>query len=238
MKNLFKTLPAPALLSGLGALCCLLRWLLLAVGVDEKGLLISGMLPEILLWILTAAAAGYTVLDVRNKNSGGANLLAPIVGEGVLAVGVALSCLSGLGGSLLEMVRFLLGLVTAALLLYGAWCRKQEKKPHFSGYVCLCAWFALSMVGSYRPWSESPQLQLYFFDMWAAVLLTLHAYYHAACAVGFPNRRARRFTGLLAIFACLAALPGSAHVLLYLAGGIWAFAGLFVPESDLRENTL
>jgi len=56
----------------------------------------------------------------------------------------------------------------------------------------------------------------------------LFAYYQTAFDVGMGSRRMQLGTGLLAAFACFAAVPGSETVLLYLTGGIWTLTNLCV----------
>ena len=54
----------------------------------------------------------------------------------------------------------------------------------------------------------------------------LFSYYQTAFDVGMGKRRMQLGTGLLTVFACFAAIPGSQTALLYLTGGIWALTNL------------
>lgn len=216
-----------------GAAAGLLRLGLYRFGTDEKGLLITGHPLEIALWLLSAAAAVFVVLQVRNETdcrryeaNFPAGILSP-VGCILFAAGLIATFLSSpLAFTTLELLRNIGYLLAAAALIAVAVCRKLGKHVPFGFHALVCVALILHTVSYYRIWSSHPQLMDAFFPMMGCILLMLFAYYQTAFDVAMGSRRMQLGTGLLAAVFCFAALPGSSTQLLYIAGGIWTLTNL------------
>ncbi len=233
MKNILKPEKLPLLTVALGSIGLVLRLLLYMVAVDEKNLVRMGHPLEILLWLVTAAAAVLVIAGVRNcagsrrysHNFGPSRLGA--VGTAALAVGVVVTVLEGgVAPAGLELVRDLLGVLSGAGLLVAAFSRWQGKKPFFLLYGLVCVFFAIHMVSSYQLWSSNPQIQDYVFTLIACIGLMLFSYQQAAFCAGLGKRRRLLAMGLTSVFSCLVCVSGTENPILYLTGGIWAVTNL------------
>lgn len=233
MKNLLKPKNLPALTAALGGIGLVLRRVLYAVAVDEKNLLRSGHVLELLVWLVTIAAAVVIIAGVRKQaGSGryednfGASLMGAL-GAAALAVGVFLTALTdGLAISGLEQIRDMLGFAAAAALMAIAVFRWKGKKPFFALHAVVCVFFAIHLVSCYRGWSSNPQIQDYVFTLFACVGLMLFAYQQASFDVDAGKRRALLGVGLMTAFACFVAVSGTKYTVMYLAGGIWILTNL------------
>ena len=235
----------PLAAAALGAAACILRFGLLAFGTDEKGLLIPGHPLAIILWLLTAAAAVLVTVRVRKqteKYSYARNFpagKAAAAGCFALAAGLFLTVMANRHAyATLEFIRNIVCLLAVPALAAVAVCRKLGRKPLFGFHAVICLALTLHTVSYYRSWSSHPQLTDSFFPMMGCLLLMLFAYYQTAFDVDMGSRRMQLGTGLLAVFFCFAAIPGSDTVLLYLTGGIWALTNLceLNPKTENKEE--
>ena len=81
----------------------------------------------------------------------------------------------------------------------------------------------MHLIDNYRGWSSQPQLQKYLFDLLASLSLTFFSYCDAARMVSLGKPRTRIFSGLCAVYFCLAAIPGSPKfTVLYALCALWA----------------
>lgn len=228
-----KTNSLPILTAGMGVIALILRLGLYLLGTDEKGLLIPGHPLDILVWVVTAAAAGLIIVSVwkRKGSQRYSDNFAPsapaAIGAFALAGGIAVSVISGWSiWSRLELIRNICGLLAIPALIRVGLCRRQGKRPFFLLHAVICLALTLHAVSHYQVWSSRPQLQDYFFVMAASIALTLFAYYQTAFDVGMGRRRMQLGTGLMAAFFCIAALAGGEDILLYLGGAVWAVTNL------------
>lgn len=233
MKIKLKSTQLPVLVLGIGGVCFALRWLLYRVAVDEKNLLLSGHPLEVVLWLLTAAAAAVTVtvvwkLDGSNRY---VDNFRPSVesaaGDFLLAIGIAITLLSmGKSESNLERVRTIVGCLAAVSLVLAGISRFQGKRPFFAFHSLVCVFFAIYMLGCYRTWVGNPQLQDIVYELFGCVTLTLFSYYQASFDVGSGRRRMQLAMGLLAAFSCITALAHTEHWVLCLTAAIWTATNL------------
>lgn len=246
MKNALKSKYLPFAVLGLGIAALLLRWLLYAVAVDDKNLLILGHPLEIVLWLVTVAAAALVIAVVRKLDGSNRYVdnfhasAAAAAGSCVMAAGILLTVLSlDAAKSTLEMARNILGIVSAPGLVWAGIERYRGKRPFFLCYGVAAVFFALYMISHYQTWSGNPQLQDYVYSLLAASGLTLFAYHLSAFSVGSGKRRMQLALGLLCVFFCAAALPHTEAPALYLTGGIWAFTNLCgltpVPRREKKD---
>ena len=137
----------PLVSLGAGLLTMILRFILLAVGEDDKGLLVTGSFPDVFSWLLSIAAMVVLLLgtwNLREANKFSFNFPASSIGAaGILAaaLGILITALSKLffGGDALDIVNSLLGLLAVAALVFVALARYQGQRPSvlFHSVVCI-----------------------------------------------------------------------------------------------------
>lgn len=208
----------------------MLRVVLFANGMDEKGLLISGHWAGTGLWILTAAMVAMLFLlsrtiqgPKRYLNAHPASFSA-CLGAVLAAFAIARTTVSELHTQPLPIT--LLGLVAAVCLLVIAFCRIQPSRPNFLLHCVLCVFFAARMISQYRNWNSDPQVLDYAFYLGAHIALMLTAYQHAAFDAGFGNHRSAWCFGLLAAYLCFVSLGNTTDTWLLLGCGIWSFTNV------------
>lgn len=243
MKIKIKSLPVLTL--GLGLLTCALRLALFALSRDGKGLLISGHPLNILTWVITAAAAALVILRVwtlagspKYAHNFSASLAAA-VGCCIMAGGIAASAVSGWNaGTGMARLCTLCGLLSVPALAAVGLCRKQGRQPFFGFHGVIWLYLTLHAISRYQIWSSRPQMQNWFFNMAATLLLAMFAYYQTAFDENMGSRRMQLGTGLLAAFFCAAAAANAEDVLFYLCGAVWAATNLcaLTPVKRRRPN--
>lgn len=239
-----KKLPVLTVILGLAVMA--LRLLLYGFCQDGRGLVNDGHILSLLVWGLTSFAAVLTVLFVWQLDGSlkYADNFSPsrvsALGAFALAAGIALTLLSSLLALTgLERLRNLAALIAVPSLIWVGICRWRGKRPSFIFHAAVCLYLTLFAVSHYQTWSSRPQLQDYLFTMGGVILLMLFAYYQTAFDVGLGKRRMQLLTGLMAAFACLAALAQGEDLLLYLTGAVWALTNLcrLVPVPRARKHT-
>lgn len=247
MKLNLKPNQLPLLSLGLGGIGLALRWVLYAVAVDAKNLLPVLHPLEILLWLLTVAAAAVIISMVwklEGSNRYVDNFTASTVsavGCFAAAAGILVTVLTAKTGDahILNHVCKALGILSAPALVLAGVSRMQGKRPLFLCHCVVCMYFALHLVSRYQIWSGNPQLQDYFYSLAGCALLMLFGYYQAAFDVGSGKRRMQLAIGLLAAFACFVAVSNTDCPLMYLTGGIWTLTNICtltpVPRRQKKE---
>ena len=217
----------------LGGVLLALRLRLYIVAVDEKNLLMDHWLSPV-IWAVAGLTLVYGVIcALGTKEMGCLAVTGPIaaLGDGLFALTMVLSLLAmDKSASVLETVRMALGWISAASLLWAGVCRAKGKPVFFGCFCVIGAFFALYLVGTYRSWSASPQLQDYVFSMAALVGVTLFAYQNAALAVGIGSYRVWLASAMLTIAFGLAAVYGGSPMLLYFGPAVWTLTGLLGEE--------
>lgn len=215
-----------------GLLGLMLRAVLFATGMDEKGLLMSGHWADTAVWLLTAAVIGASFFALRRcagpevyDDAFPAPTLRAI-GCLVAACGLLLSGAPVVAEVRLAAAEPILRILAAAAMAAVAYCRFRSKKPNFLLHGTVCLYLALRMVCRYQVWSSDPQLQDYAFYLGAHVALMLSCYQLAAFDVGSGNHKALWNWGLAAIYLCLTALPGSEEPFFLLCCAVWMFTGV------------
>lgn len=188
---------------------------LFTTGVDEKGLLVTGSLPEICSWVITGCALIILLLGIRSLGGipGGNRLFPPSV---FAAIGTCV----GAGGIGWAAIRFLLsantpfhmvcaiaGFVCVLCLAALAYCRWKGQAITLLARLPMILFFSVYALCQYRVWSASTQLMEYAFPMLATVYLLLTSYHRAALEVRVNGRRSYVFCNLAALFFSLLAVP-------------------------------
>ena len=221
MKNR-KWIPLLALLSGL--VCAGLRWLLFRNHTDALGLLETGTLVETGIFLLTGLCLALFALAARRGWEAGENKLAA-PGQMLGGLGIFLTALGNSGqmagpvGTLWKI----LGLVAGICLIVQGVCTLKKRKVPFLLPLAVCVFFLLHLIDNYRGWSSQPQLQKYLFDLLGILSLTFFSYCDAARKVSLGKPKTRIFSGLCAVYFCLAAIPGTPEfTVLYALCALWA----------------
>ena len=228
------------LILGAGGLGLVLRIWLYATGLDDKGLLESGHLAHVLVWVLTVSVLAVLAWQTRSyKGAEEYDAVLPVswgnaIGSVLLAVAVLISAVKGMQNSFegLNMVYVLLGFGTAVSLIVTGGCRLTGARPHFLFHVTVCVYFVVSLVRCYQNWSSDPQLQDYCFQLLAGVCLALAAYHRGTFEVDMGKHSAFWLYSLSAVFFCCLSVAGSGDGFYYFAAGVWAFTGL----TELKEK--
>ena len=117
----------------------------------------------------------------------------------------------------------IMGLIAGICLIVQGVCTLKKRKAPFLLPLAVCVFFLLHLIDNYRGWSSQPQLQKYLFDLLASLSLTFFSYCDAARKVSLGKPRTRIFSGLCAVYFCLAAIPGSPKfTVLYALCALWA----------------
>lgn len=220
MKNR-KWIPLLALLSGL--VCAGLRWLLFRNHTDALGLLETGTLVETGVFLLTGLCLALFALAARRGWAGENKLAAP--GQMLGGLGIFLTALthSGQMAGPVGTLWKILGLVAGICLIVQGVCVARKRPAPFLLPLVVCVFFLLHLIDNYRGWSSQPQLQKYLFDLLASLSLTFFSYCDAARKVSLGKPKTRIFSGLCAVYFCLAAIPGTPEfTVLYALCALWA----------------
>lgn len=247
MKYLPNPQKLPLFAGEAGLIVLILRLALFLLGRDDKNLLIPGHPLDIMVWVVTAAAAALIVLSVWKLEGSSrytdnfAPSVAAAIGTFALAGGIAVSViLGGSSGLRLAMLCRIIGALAVPAVVWVGLCRRKGTKPFFGFHAVVCLYLTLYTITHYQTWSSHPQIQDWFFDLAAIVGLTLFSYYQTAFDAGMGSRRMQLATGLLGGFFCLAAVAGGEDILLYVGGAVWALTNLcsLTPVRRRRRNPI
>lgn len=234
MKQHLKPASLPYLIAGAGILGALLRVWLLTGGTDEKGLLKAGHPSQILLWILTATAILLLIWltrDLVKAPKYSFNYPASLygaVGAWIGAAGILLNTVEEMnrGGDLLLAINTVLGIASAAAIVYIGLCRRKGQPVSVLFHCLVCVYMMVHLVCLYRQWSSDPQLQDYCFQLLCVVCLVLSLFQRASFDAAMGNRRLLVLYHLGAVYFGLLAIPGSGSPFFYLGTGIWMLTDL------------
>lgn len=220
MKNR-KWIPLLPLLSGL--VCAGLRWLLFRNHTDARGLLETGTPVETGVFLLTGLCLALFALAARRGWAGENKLAAP--GQMLGGLGIFLTALthSGQMAGAVGTLWKIMGLVAGICLIVQGVCVARKRPASYLLPLAVCVFFLLHLIDNYRGWSSQPQLQKYLFDLLASLSLTFFSYCDAARKVSLGKPKTRIFSGLCAVYFCLAAIPGTPEfTVLYALCALWA----------------
>ena len=231
MKKYCKPRYLPAFVLIAGVVGFLLRFWLLTVAVDEKGLFLAWHPAELLLWAVTAVVVAVLVWQIRRLNGGNRYRfnyppsLAGALSAWLLAAAIAADSGARLlaNGETISRLCGFLGLFAAASLVFTGFCRKkgQPMSVIFHGWVCIYS--LVYLICMYRQWCADPQILSYCFRMLTVVCFVLSMYYRTAFDVKMVRRRGVAMSHLAGVFFALCALPGGGNWYHYLAMGLWMY---------------
>ena len=237
-----KLYPLLGLALGLVGAGC--RFLLYALGMDEKGLLVPGHPAAIALWVVTAAAVLAAVLAAvtfREDNKAPDETCRSIpeaLGTAVMALGVLSTLLLPENNGIATLLRLhrILSVLAFFCLLAAAVFRLMGKPVPFGCYAGAAVFFFVHVVTRYRAWSGNPQMADYLHALGAGLCLSLVSYYETALVVGLGGRRQRFALGILGIFCCVAAAARGEYPALHLCGAVWILSVLLtVRPGESKE---
>lgn len=237
-----KLYPLLGLALGLVGAGC--RFLLYALGMDEKGLLVLGHPAAIALWVVTAAAVLAAVLAAmtfREDNKAPDETCRSIpeaLGTAVMALGVLSTLILPENNGIATLLRLhrILSVLAFFCLLAAAMFRLMGKPVPFGCYAGAAVFFFVHVVTRYRAWSGNPQMADYLHALGAGLCLSLVSYYETALVVGLGGRRQRFALGILGIFCCVAAAARGEYPALHLCGAVWILSVLLtVRPGESKE---
>lgn len=214
---------------GTGFLAMMLRSLLYATAIDQKGLLAAGHWATWAILILTGLVLGILVITTR-RIQGSADFGFPrsfLQGANSLLVACVIFqrsfSLYNIAGDRLNLIAALSGFVAVLALLVVGICRMTGAKSNFLCHSAVSVFFALQLVSQYRNWSADPQLMDYCFYLAAFICLMFTAYFLAGFDADMGSHRGLIFSSMAATYFCCLALPESGDVPLLISCALWAF---------------
>ena len=218
----------PLLAIALGLVCAGLRLALFQNHTDALGLLETGTLPETGIFLLTGVCLVLFALAARRDWEVENTKLAAL-GQLLGGLGIFFAALTNAGqmtGPVASLWK-IMGLAAGVCLVIQGVCTLKKRKTSFLLSLLPCVFFLLHLIDNYRGWSSQPQLQRYLFDLLASLSLAFFSYCDAAQAVSLGKPKTRRFSGLCAVYFCLAAIPGTPKfTILYALCALWVLTAL------------
>jgi hypothetical protein len=243
MKKYLHPTNLPILVPIAAILALALRLWTMGDGADSAGLYAPQPIAWVLLWIVTGATMALIYhLTRRLKNPGryGDNFPASILG----AVGCALGGLGILSSALttfptakdlLATLTAVLGLISAAALIWSAVVRYTGGKPHFCVHAIPCLYFALRIFNCCRHWSNVTQTGVFLFQFLASICVMLAAYQLCCFDVNLGNRRSSLLWSLASVYFCVLALPMGEDIFFYGGMVLWRMVNLCATH-PLKAN--
>ena len=144
-------------------------------------------------------------------------------GSAAGAIAMGISAFTQTAAGLFRVFLPLLGILSACALLALAYFRLKGMRPHCL-FSCVVAFYLLFRnLNLCRQWGTEPQMQLFFFQLLAALLLLLTCYYRAELDANTRYPRQYAFFNQAALFCCCLCIPGE-HGIFYLLAAIWMAA--------------
>ncbi len=243
MKKFLPQGPVLTLLAG--CLAMSLRFWMLTVGVDGKGLYPRYSAPWLcllglsVLWIVG-------ILFLSRETDGDPTYqrsfpASPLGAAGYLVAGLALAwtgiCQWGPAANGLEKAVACLGMLSGAGFLIAAYQRLTGRQIFGAFHAIPCLYLALQVFYMGRVLGAEPEISTFLFPFLATVALLLACYQLWGFGSDDGNRRKSLFWSLTAAFLCLAAVPGSENWYLYLGCSLWLLTNTcsMAPEAILKE---
>lgn len=222
----------------------LLRFWLSAVGVDEKGLYPANHISWILLILLTAALliALFLLASHAGKNrfynDNYAASLTGAVGYAAGAAGLVIASVRHFltRGIKLYNVAGVVGLLAAAAMVLGGWCRYKGKKPHFLVFALPCAYFGVRLFCMGHAWGDEPELCRFLIAFFATAACMLASYQLWAFSVDLGKRTSGLLWSLMAVYLCLVSVPGDGDAVFYLTMALWLFWNLCPKACPVHQT--
>ena len=215
-----------SIITGIGGF--ILQYWLFA-GLDDGKLLPEHHLASLLSVILLAIVFMVNLVVLRHAprvydyDKLFPSSLAAAIGSALSAFGFGYASLHVGGAGFLELAVPVFGILAAASLLCIAYFRVTQRKPFCLLHCTVLAYLLLRTIARYRTWGSLSQITLYFFQLVAALLLLLAAYYRAELDIHQKNYRKYHFFSQSALFCCFLCLVSGDQVF-YLSAALWLTA--------------
>lgn len=198
--------------------------------MDYRGLMVRGSLTEILLWVLTGAAAVCALLVAKNltaESTGGRRYVSAL-GCLVFAAGIyTLLAVPAKGPAPLVNLYRVFSWAAIASLAVAAVLNVLGKKALFVPELIVTVFTVLHLVECYQLWSERPELLRYIFGVGAILCIVLHAYHRMARSADLKLKFTAPAVSMLGIYFCLAVqTQGCDYPAFFIAAAIWMTAEL------------
>lgn len=231
MKKNFKIACLSPIYLVLGIAALLLhKWLMTLVEDTESMLLPKGTVPEILIWVLTAAAVvcafGFTRKTKLNPQERVQGALSDVI-EGLGMASLLFEQVQG--PELLVRIYRIFCAASAVCLLACAVFRGFGRKAPFLLHLVPCVQLVVHLLIYYQLYSEVPQLMNYVLGLGAVLCLTLAGYFRLAAASGLPGKAWYNGVCLLGVYFCAGAIAQGTFSGFFAASAVWlsdACAGL------------
>lgn len=220
---------------------------------DDKGLLLTGNLPGVLLWVLGIGFFAAVVAMSTTVGGDGtyADNFPPCILSGLLMVAAAgvlawsvpqlgLEAPGELGTlaagpipALRQLVQYTMGACSAWLPYAAAGSmavlgilRMLGRKPLSLFGALICLFYILILVNNYQLWSADPKLYEYVYPLLAGIFLMLCSFHRTCCDAGVIERKKLIVTGLAAFVCCTGALSQDFMPGFFAASGLWALGSI------------
>ena len=222
------------LILGASAAGFALRKALYAFGFDGRGLLIQNHPAAVALWGLTAVVAVVLILFALRSKAELTVSSTALGAAGAFAAAAALGYVTvqefGNFFAPMDLLLWVLGLLSALCFAAVGICRLLRKAPNFLLHALPCVYLALRMVAQYRMLSIDPQLMDYCFYLCACTALMLTAYHHGALDADLSKPRLLFVASLAACYLSCVALAYTEDPYLLAGLGLWAVCSLPCEE--------
>ncbi len=213
-----------------GGICMAMRLWLFSMA-DGEGLLPSGHIAEILMFVLLACQLAVLLIAGRGLQGISYRRLFPrslVAAAGCLVGGVGIGIMAVtqyIPGELIELLILLSGLIAAGCLLVLCLCRLSGRRSNGLLHCGVALFLLMRLIDNCRDWGMEPQLQVFLFPALSTVFSLLAAYQHGATDVSAGNGRALVFFNQAALFCTVASL-GRENTLLYACIAFWLLTNL------------
>lgn len=225
MKQLTKPSVSAAVFAFGGIAAMLLRFWLLNSGADDRGLLVTGHLGYILSYVLCfALPISLGVLLGKGKRAVHfPPTVLTAIGAFVLAIGLGIAAWKLLSSTALVMhtATGIFGIAGALCALVAGIYALRGFRTHHLFFCPGALFFACFLFCRYQQWSAEPELQLYVFQLLAAVLSMISLYQRSALGSGIGSGKQYLLWSRSGVLLCLAAVPGSQIPLLWIAMAVF-----------------
>lgn len=219
---------------------------------DDRGLLPAGHPAFILICMLTALVLGFLVYILKDvqgelpyRKAFPVSFLS-LIGYAAGLVGFVSSSITVLSGetNVLSVLTGISGFLAALSMGLIGFFRYKKLRPHYLFHAVVTIHLLFLLIFRYQDWNTQPQLQLYFTQLLASLLLMITFYQRTAFDANIGNRRDYTFFGLATGFFCCLAIVSS-DWLFYLGLGLWCFTNRCslakaksLPSMELPEEVL
>ena len=169
------------------------------------------------------------LFPASRKNAAGCLLGGLAIGYGAIVMHRPLN-------NVLSIALLVLGLLSAAGLVFTGLCRYQGRRPHFTIPCVLTVYMILHTLNMCKAWNTISQLQLYFFPLMATIFLLLTCYQYAVLNVHAGKRRPFVLYSQAAAFFCLLSSNIDRFKFFYIGCAAWLVLDLCSLRTAARPS--